>query len=263
MMVYTTATASWVFDTEGERVSVGDNAVLTIPDHSASGGWAIGGWFKVTNNTGTAYQYMLDWNYGANPAVYFYVSEDSQADPDEGKSAVRDAGADEKLLTSTTAPIVNNTWIHILMVADGTNITLYIDGSSAATSSSTLVDAIDAATSMYFGDRNDTPASRNFVGKMAEWAKWDTELTATEIDQLSGTNGQSLTAPNAIATAPAWYFAMDNDFSGNNYTSETGSLTGVRSGAGVAFDINDHPWSITSGTSIPVIYRHLDQMKKK
>jgi len=244
-----TVNASFVFDSVTDWISVADNDNLTLPDHTITGGWTIAGWIKSTDNSGSYYQYFLSVHYNLDPQVRLWINEDSQGDPDEIKFYVSDSTPDDAgVAASTSAPISDTSWHHVILEHDGSNITLYVDATSVTSDTATLVNVVNCSTPWFFGQRsNEATANtdRNFVGKMAEWAMWERALTSTERNQLAGQGGETKTKPSGIST-PTWYIAMDNDFTAGSYSSEIGSLTGTENGD-VTFDSADHPFTIDAG----------------
>ena len=69
---------AWHFDEVNDYVTLGDDAALTLPD----GDWSLGGLVKLTDNTGSLYQYFLSWgSFAAAPSINIFFREASASDP--------------------------------------------------------------------------------------------------------------------------------------------------------------------------------------
>ena len=169
---------AWSFDESNDDVQITDDPVLTLPD----GSWAIAGWLKLDNNTGTLFQYFLSWGgASASPSINLLFNEASAAsNPNELRFLIADSGGDQANGTSTGTPGTSTAWQHIIVQRSVSTYTQYVDGSADGSTVNAGVDAINVGTALYFGARSDEDADRRFGGDMAEWAKWDRALIDTE-----------------------------------------------------------------------------------
>ena len=65
---------AWHFDETNDLVTVTDHTALTLPDAD----WTIAGWLKLTDNVGSAYQYVMHWGtFGSSPTMRLFFTEAS------------------------------------------------------------------------------------------------------------------------------------------------------------------------------------------
>lgn len=222
---------AWHFDeTTGHHVTLGDNAALTLPDAD----WTIGGWIKLDDNAGSAYQYFLSWGgFGANPSINWLVAEATEgAIPNKLRVLVEDSDGDAfgvagTGVTSAGTPGTSTLWQHLAVVRSGTALTQYVNGAADGTETDATVDAVDVADSLYLGMRSDNDGDRRFGGRMAEWAKWDRALSTDELTGLAA--GYT---PDHYPT-PTWQLRMW----GADYSEMRVPLTVTNQGSTAA----DHP----------------------
>ncbi len=192
---------AWHFDETNDDVQITDDAVLTLPN----GDWTIGGWFRLTDNTGSNFQYILSWGtFGADPSFQWFLPEASTADANTLKIIVRDAGGDEHNFFSSGTPGTSTAWQHFALVRSGTTLTQYIDGSADGSNTNANHGSVDVAGNFYVGSRSDRQSARFFGGDVAELAKWDRALNASELTSLvAGTR------PGRFSDSLQWYLPMD------------------------------------------------------
>ncbi len=218
---------AWNFDEVNDEVQITDDAVLTLPD----GDWSVGGWIKLTDNTGTQSQYFMSWGaFSAAPSFNWLVYEASHATfanrlelltEDSGAAAMDVVPASTDVGTSTA-------WQHLIAVRTGVaTITVYRNGASFGSAFNSGYDAVDVSGNLYLGTRSSSPTDRWFGGDMAEWAKWDRALSADEITALAAGY-----VPDFFPT-PVWHCRMF----GGVYQERMVPLTVSNTGSTAA----DHP----------------------
>ena len=167
----------------------------TVGDFSYGDTFTVSMWLKVTDNTGSQYQYLYSHDaVGTNPSLNLYLHEDSVADPDDLEVRMRDSVAsDETVLSDVSAGDANVTdgaWHHVTLtrVRNGTN-TLYVDAVSQDTSTGPDT-AIDPAGSINIGRREDGDVDRYFGGNLDEIRISDVERSADWVKTVyNNTNG--------------------------------------------------------------------------
>lgn len=236
---------SWYFDEVDNYVTLADHSALTFPN----GDWTVAGWIKLPSNAGTTFKYFLSWGTAlAASSWHLYIGEASCSTSVLinklhfiGQTASVDYanGANNPSTANVGAA---TTWQHVVIRFTQSTKTLqyFVNGSADASwvvSGSTGV--IDRPDALYFGSRAVSPTDRYFLGRLAEFAKWDVALSAGDITNLAGGY-----APSLVPTGLMWYTPMINDF------SESVNGITVTAFNGAATDA-DHP-SITYslGTTI-------------
>jgi hypothetical protein len=230
---------SWVFNSTTDRVVLTDHAALTLPDATPTP-WSLAGWVKLASNVGSAAQQLCSWNtYNTDPSFNLLIYEATHATvPNQLECVMRGASGAISLTPSSTAPGTSTVWQHIAVVrkADGSDH-LYRDGTSIFNQSATDTGVINAAVDWFFGNRSDL--ARDLNGKLGEWAKWDRELTGTELTNLAVLN--TGTKPETLSTNLVWHVPMYDDF-----LEDIAGLTVTNTGATI--DSSDHP--LTRGVAV-------------
>lgn len=177
--------------------TVGERFIVSDRDQSVSNTWS----FILRINSGT-----LEWY-------------------------VKDGGNNNILCTFTPS---TGTLYHIVATYDGTNSTLYINGSSEDTATATTSGFTNANNSTYIGCMENTGGlERSFDGKIDEVGIWLEELSSTDVSDLynSGTgkvwNGSSWAEPSSN-TAPT----ISNP-------SPSNDATGVSTSPTLSIDVSD------------------------
>ena len=100
---------------------------------------------------------------------------------------------------NTPVNISNNTWVHILVTWNGTNMTTYLNGTQAATSVIAQT-AVNGGTIWRIGRRWDT--ANYITGEVAEVSLYDTPMTTEQVAAIyqRGLNDVVPTAPPAITS---------------------------------------------------------------
>lgn len=233
--------ASAEFDENGDYLEIADADVLSLPDISPYGSadaWTIAFWVKFTDNTGSDAQWILSWDYPDTdqPSANIMMFEASHAtQANKMHCRFRDSDADDVGGAPSGTQYADTSWHHYCFVGEDTDVTWYLDNVQQDADGDSGMDGVDVAEAMLIGARKDLDADSFLGGKLAEFAKWDSALSAADRDKLAGTNGESVTEPDAIGTAPAWYLPLYDDMA-----SDAGSLS-VTTAGDVANDTSDHP----------------------
>ena len=171
------------------------------------------------------------------------------------------------IIAYSTLPAIN-TWTHICITRDNGLCSLFYNGSSVATATSTH--DFSGSADVFIGTDNQ---SAYFDGKISNLQIWDSALPATGTDSVETlyNNGVPLTTAIATDNLKAWYKLNNNDrFQGNwrninsaenlNYTkalSRIGSDNGITSaGSGDRVNCgNNSSLQITGAMSISLWFR--------
>ena len=122
--------ASGYFDGTGDSLTIPANTALAL----GAGDYTIEGWF-YSLTSGTSLRGMIDFRTAATGTNGLMLREN------DGGFLVY---LNSAILLSTTTGRVANQWQHVALVRKGTTVTLYVDGVSraTATSSTTLTDNV-------------------------------------------------------------------------------------------------------------------------
>jgi hypothetical protein len=147
-----------------------------------TGAYSIALWMKVTASLGAFA--MLIGAAIANDAPSLYLAA-SAGDP---QYALRFATENNTTEATSDPVFTHDVWYHIIMVKNGTAVTLYINGSSVGTgteSNAYVNDPLTPAT-IFIGSDG---AGSDFIGAIDEVGVWSKALSAGEIAELynSGT----------------------------------------------------------------------------
>jgi len=195
---------TWRFDESDDDVQIDDHAALTLPDSD----WAIAGWIKLTDSTGAGAQCFLSWGAaGADPSLSWRFYEEDHASL-ANKLVLRldDADGDIAYRASAGTPGTSTVWMHLILQRSGNTYTQYVNGVADGADTEVAVDAINVATNLFFGSFPN--GVDRLGGDMAEWAKWDRALDATERGQL-----KDGVCPIAIAGLVWWCPMISGEYS--------------------------------------------------
>jgi hypothetical protein len=141
----------------------GSTAYLTAPDNAAfdmgSGNYTIEFWFYATASVNCSFitkrasngsyaPVMVQWTSGNNLLMYSSTTGSSWA------------------VNTSTGSYPLNTWNHVAMVRNGTAVTLYVNGVSAATGSES--GAVMTNTSPFVIGADDASGNNKFAGYMSD-----------------------------------------------------------------------------------------------
>ena len=174
-----------IFDGSNDYVSVADDISLTL-----SNNWTISVWVKISDNSGSFYQYFLsNGGAGDNPSINWYFIESSEGGvPDKLKFYLGDDDTIDVQVTSSGTPGTSTNWQYLTLVKDGNTITQYVDATADGTTTNINFGTMDLGT-WYIGGRSDLDSNRFFNGLIDEVYIYNQALTATEISDLYGTGG--------------------------------------------------------------------------
>lgn len=109
-------------------------------------------------------------------------------------------------VVSDATPLPTNAWQHVVVVADGTTVTLYRNGARvvAAGYDGTLLQVTNLLSLGARLTANDTSADSLWQGKIDDVAYWTRGLSATEVFELfaAGSSGSPVTAADAFVSSP-------------------------------------------------------------
>jgi hypothetical protein len=176
------------FNEVNEYYSIADSATLTLPD----GDWCVGIWVHVSDNTGTAYQYLVsNNNLNANDSFNLFLGEvGSGADANKWGLNAEDSDGTNPGTIWAAATGADSVWRLIVCQHDSTAGELQLwfcelggtagkEGSGADTNFA----ACNGST-WNIGRRLDGDPDRYYGGTAAEFWKGDFALTAAEITAL-------------------------------------------------------------------------------
>lgn len=184
---------SMAFDNATEHVLVAADASLNssaftismfIKDRGQTSGIN-----RITSREGDTAETGIDKHFGTNSLAY--------NSPASGWK------------TSGVVPAIN-TWQHIAFVADGSNMTVYLDGVAAHGPS-----AYTASPSgfLHIGNRHNN--SEGFDGLLDEVGLWNRALTPTEVSSLAGAPSLPTLETELALGSNAFYFRHEFAFVGN------------------------------------------------
>ena len=190
----------------------GTGDYLTLPDDSSlefgSGDFTIELWYygadldqyaTLTSRGATSFNtgsWSLMMNHTNTGDLAFYC---------------REVNASAPSLHASSVNVTNNTWHHIAVVRNGTNLTLYVDGTSSATTTTSATLA-DVAASIHIGyDQYYTRALRGYIAdyRIVKGTAVYTANFTPPTERLTAVSGTS------VLTCHLPYFA---DGSTNNHT---------------------------------------------
>ena len=250
-LISTTCFASWVFNSGTDKVVITDSNTLDF----ASADFAIAFWWKMPANAGSAVHVPMalgEWDDTPSIEFWFYGTDDGTYGDDIRPIHKADNAVQFTSFSTSDNDVLDNTsWNHFVMQLNSGFMETWVNGTRLINgSAANAVDTYTFANGMIFGQ--DFSANDAFVGSLAEACSFQRILTDGEIDELSGTNGETATSPADISqTSIKWYFKMYDEL---ETTSETGGLTATHTNT--SFDSGDHPVSYGSGTTIPIIMNH-------
>jgi len=213
--------ASGYFDGTGDSLTIPANTALAL----GAGDYTIEGWF-YSLTSGTSLRGMIDFRTAATGTNGLMLREN------DGGFLVYINNA---TLLSTTTGRVANQWQHVALVRKGTTVTLYVDGVSltTATSSTTLTDNILRISG--FVDTQSSVYTYNGYMDEIRVTKYARAITAAPTAAFPNIYNQYATLP--VSGAALW---LAGDDSSTLYT-DAGSSAVTKSGDLV------YQWSDKSG----------------
>jgi len=178
-----------LFDEVDDYFSIANDASLTLPDDD----WCVGIWTRVTDNSGSFYQYILsNNNYGVNNSFNLFLVEAAEgADPNEWAINTVDGDGTTVLFDSgASAPGADGLWrlIIIQRVTASSQIQMWFctfGGTPAMVNSASDsgFNAVDGGI-WNIGRRVDGNIDRYYGSIAAEFFKGDFSLSQSEIAAL-------------------------------------------------------------------------------
>ena len=209
----------------------GTSSYVSVPVGVTSGKsqFSVGMWVKSTESRSNS----PDWQ---NPTLFGMITNGAQSSDLEiiakaGRVGFyHGIGAGDSSYTS--GPLINdNAWHQITLTANGTTLSLYVDGILASTSPATLALAnysfsIGAANGLQSGlSQNYSP----FAGTIDDFAFWNRSLTSSEVTQLANATSSSILGKWNGSTLSV---ARTNGASANDLFSGSGNLGALTAASG-------------------------------
>lgn len=175
------------FDESNDYYAIADASELTLQD----GDWCIGIWTRVTDNTGSFYQYLLSTNnLDVNNSLNLYLREASAATPNAWSIYIKDGDGTIVNFNSSSAPGADSTWRLIIIqrrTADS-EVQMWFcekDGSASdeGSAADTGLGAINGV-GWNIGKRVGDSTDRWYGSEAAELFKGDFSLTQAQIEAL-------------------------------------------------------------------------------
>ncbi len=186
---------TWVSGKYGSAISFDEsNDYITIPSHAKlewpDGSWSVWIWYYLSDNTGTAYQYILSHRSTSDtPNVNLFIYEAGEGEPaniNKWKVYLKDNDGTLVEAIATTAIGADSKW-HLLGLQRDTSageIQIWIDTKKDISKADTNVNAITTNYQLEIGRRADGNANRYFGGLISHVLKYDRALSVSEIALL-------------------------------------------------------------------------------
>lgn len=152
-----------------------DHVVIGDFDYTNSNSFMTSFWFKVSNNSGNSYQYMISHGaYGTNNSFNTYFGEASLGIPAD-QHMLKTVFQDANDATNPNALDAGNTFadgnwhFYCFKVSSAGNPKIFIDGNFVSNITFQGGDSFNPATDIYLGSRSDLNATRFFGGTIDEF----------------------------------------------------------------------------------------------
>ncbi len=198
-MSATESRGAWTFTNTTNQVSLSDNAAFTVPNAD----WTIGGHFQLSTTTSnhTGASRFFSWEDSCSEC--FLSTAKASGGSGTTLNIIQTYSSQNSFEFVIEPSHTFDTSSHTYMaVRSGGTVTLYVDGVSVGTDTSTF--GWDVSSAWRFGNRQD--GLRPLEGSLAEWAKWDRAFNAGEIAAFA--KGY---APNCFPGF-TWYVPMVRDY---------------------------------------------------
>lgn len=117
---------------------------------------------------------------------------------------LEDGGFQFAALTTTNTPVNDGNWHHIVAIRQGTNGYIYVDGSLAASESSSVVASLRSANVTYIG-RDQRDNNQPLTGELDEVALFSRALTPAEVATIAPTPPPTISiTPSGADVIVAW-----------------------------------------------------------
>jgi len=168
------------------QISIGDLSI------TGSSGLSFSTWLKPTKNLTDEKFYVFDFTNGSNQdislrkAIGGYGGGQYQNVVFEiGAGSVQSRGMFDQITGSVGGVPLQSGWVHWVATADGAgSMSLYKNGEliNSASGQGAIPDAI--RTTNYIGIKSDLDTSERFEGELSEFAMWERELSAYEVQKI-------------------------------------------------------------------------------
>jgi len=133
------------------------------------------------------------------------------------------AGGNGSIL-STSSPINDGEWHHIVLVAESTiSSKMYVDGQLDGTSSGNRINSSSVAGTFNIG--SNYTGSFLFIGDLSEYSIFDYALSDPQIESLAGRAQTGAGNPMALKPTPVAYYPLGDNSSGGIDVGPTSILT--------------------------------------
>ncbi|MBI5805361.1 T9SS type A sorting domain-containing protein [candidate division TA06 bacterium] len=156
------------FDGVNDYIAIPHNAALSLTTQAT-----FETWIKVTNTSPITQYFCTKMTYCGNPGGYKVGLWGSQMRLIWGNNV-----SSYFDVTSTTS-LITNTWYHVAVTYDGTNVKWYINGNLDKTSAASAV-LTPTADSMLIG-RNNSTSTYQFFGSLDRFRIWNYARSQAEI----------------------------------------------------------------------------------
>ena len=214
----------------------------------------IAAWVKeVTDTTGNQCAVGLNRGNTNNHSFSIRTSAGATSSDINGTARTNAAGSGGVAGTTPDHEDILDTWLLLVGVFESDNLTQHVylsDGTNtysgtenASSGTPTSIDSINIGTEKEFQDSAATLT-------VAEIAIWNTALSAANVTDLVTKTADQVAAANLQHYWPLYDDLLD----------DAGSVTLVDVNANVTLSTVDHPSLSASGTTIPLVSRHLQNM---
>ena len=203
----------------------------------ANGAMTIDMWINpaaaAITNGGVA---LAEWNNGAGGVgAHLYLNINGSAGAATGALFVNlvDTGGTSHFIGSSGGNVVADSWQHVAATYDGTNATLYLNGSVLV--GPTNIGSFTPQTTypLDFGLRRSGPGTIRYTGAMDEMELFNRALSQTEIQNIFNAGSAGKCKPRCV-TPPSdlvsWWDGDDNPFDrqdSNHGTLQNGATFGA------------------------------------
>lgn len=237
------------FNGTDQYFTLADDAALNLGDDiDDSGPFSISFWVRWAAMPDSAWHYLASWGAWFDyPCMNIYTFGDNHATrAGRVRCYVKNPVSGSWGLYTDTAMNDDN-WHHIVFVFDGTTMRAWVDGSLETTTQPMYaMDELNVSGPWHFGQ--ETGGTNRFSGGLAEWAKWDLELSTEQITALAAG-----ARPPEVGTRPSWHVPMLGNLAeeiggiavtnyGSTVSSHPPRIVLPSGPAVVRFDTTGRPW---------------------
>ncbi|MDZ4227745.1 MAG: LamG domain-containing protein [Candidatus Levybacteria bacterium] len=212
------ALKAYSFDGSGDYIRMGN--VLNQPTNDFS----ISAWVKSTYNAGGGGN--RNGIVYKKPTVQLYSTGYRLNMPDGNfVLSIADGTTDNTLTTSPTDAYNDGNWHHVVgVVKRGVELRIYVDGSSAGSTPSTLETSISGSNIFEIG--GETTTAQLFTGQIDDVRIYNRALSATEVTALHQEYDPGIQISNLQKGLIGWW-KMDGDAKDVTPNSNNGTVTGA------------------------------------